>query len=102
MNKFLNQLLGGIAGALQIIFFTSIFLLLLNVFDIPNQKNKDGSLLYSSIYSVTPSIIDLIVGSNFKTEGFIKDYINSQNDEEVPAEFTSPIDLDTLNTNNDK
>ncbi len=102
VNKFLNQLLGGIAGALQIIFFTSVFLLLLNVFDIPNQKNKDDSLLYSSIYSVTPSIIDLIIGSNFKTEGFIKDYINSKNNEEVPAEFTSPIDLDSLNTDNDK
>lgn len=102
VNKFFNQLLGGIAGALQIIFFASIFLLFLNVFDIPTKENKDGSLLYSSIYGVTPSIMDLIVGSNFKAEGFIKDYINSQNEEEVPAEFTSPIDLDTLNTNNDK
>ncbi|MFZ1289682.1 MAG: CvpA family protein [Melioribacteraceae bacterium] len=102
VNKFVNQLLGGITGTVQIIFFASVFLLLLNVINIPKQKDKDNSLLYSSIYNVTPSIIDLIIGSNFKTEGFLKDYIDTKNDEEVPEDFTEPIDLDTLNSSNDK
>lgn len=72
VNKFLNQLLGGIAGTVQIIFFSSVFLLLLNVISIPKQVMKDNSLLYKPIYNVTPGIIDLLMGSNFKTEGFLK------------------------------
>ena len=100
VNKFLNQLLGGIAGTIQIIFFTSVFLLLLNILSIPKQEDIEQSLLYSPIYSVIPSTIDLIVGSDFKTEGFLKDYIESKNDTELPEEFSNPIDLDTL-INND-
>jgi membrane protein required for colicin V production len=100
VSKFLNQLLGGIAGTIQIIFFVSVFLLLLNIINIPKQEDIDESLLYSSVYSVIPTTIDLIVGSDFKTEGFIKDYIESKNNNEVPAEFSNPIDLDTL-LNND-
>ena len=100
VNKFLNQLLGGIVGTIQIIFFTSVFLLLLNIISIPKQQDIDESQLYSPIYSVIPSTIDLIVGSDFKTEGFLKDYIESKNNTEVPEEFTNPIDIDTL-INND-
>lgn len=100
VSKFVNQLLGGIAGTIQIIFFTSVFLLLLNVLSIPKQEDINESILYSSIYSVIPTTIDLIIGSDFKTEGFIKDYIESKNTKELPEEFNNPIDLDTL-LNND-
>jgi membrane protein required for colicin V production len=100
VNKFLNQLLGGIAGALQIVFITSVFLLLLNIISIPSKDDINNSILYSSIYSVVPTTIDLIVGSDFKTEGFLKDYLESRDNKEVPEEFSNPIDLDTL-LNND-
>ena len=100
VNKFLNQLLGGIAGTLQIIFFLSVFLLLLNAISIPSEEDINESLFYSPVYSVIPSTIDLIVGADFKTEGFIKDYIDSKNNKELPEEFSNPIDLDTL-INND-
>lgn len=102
VNKFLNQLLGGIAGTVQILFFSSVFLLLLNVISIPKQTAKDSSLLYKPVYNVTPGIIDLLMGSNFKTEGFLKDYIENKDSEEIPEEFSAPIDLDTLNSKNDK
>jgi membrane protein required for colicin V production len=100
VNKFLNQLLGGIAGTLQIVFITSVFLLILNTISIPNKDDINNSVLYSSIYSVVPTTIDLIVGSDFKTEGFLKDYLESRDNKEVPEEFSNPIDLDTL-LNND-
>ena len=100
VNKFLNQLLGGIAGTLQIVFITSVFLLILNTISIPNKDDINNSVLYSSIYSVVPTTIDLIVGSDFKTEGFLKDYLESRDNKEVPEEFANPIDLDTL-LNND-
>ena len=101
VNKFLNQLLGGIAGTLQILFFLSLFLLLLNAISIPSEEDTESSLLYQPVYSVIPSTIDLIVGSDFQTEGFLKDYIDSKNNKELPEEFSNPIDLDTL-INNDQ
>lgn len=96
VNKFLNQLLGGIAGIIQIIFITSLFLLLLNIIDVPKEEDRKHSVVYSPIYSVIPTTIDLIVGSDFKTEGFINDYIESGSNKEYPEEFSNPIDLDTL------
>lgn len=96
VNKFVNQFLGGIAGIIQLVFLTSVLLLLLNLLSFPDEKDKEESLLYSSVYSIMPSTIDLIVGSDFKTVGFIKDYIESQSNKEVPEEFSAPIDLDTL------
>lgn len=96
VNKFLNQLLGGIAGVIQLIFFTSVAFLLLNILNFPNEKDKENSVLYSSVYQILPSTIDFIVGSDFRTEGFLNDYIKSTSDKELPTEFTDPIDLDSL------
>jgi membrane protein required for colicin V production len=101
VNRFLNQLLGGLAGTIQIVFITSVFLLLLNVISIPKQKDIEQSILYNPIYSVIPTTIDLIVGTNFKTEGFIKDYIENRTNKELPEEFSNPIDLDSLLNEND-
>ncbi len=80
INKFINQLLGGIAGVVQIVFIISAFLLLLNVFNIPAKSSRESSLLYRKTYNIIPSSIDLIMGSNSKAENFIKDYIESQDD----------------------
>ena len=99
VNKFVNQLLGGIAGTIQIVFIISVFLLLFNAISIPDQEDIDNSLLYTYVYGIIPSTIDLIVGSDFKTEGFIKDYIESKNNKEVPEEISNPLDLDTLINN---
>lgn len=100
VNKFLNQLLGGIAGTLQIVFLTSVFLLLLNAINLPGEEDINNSKLYSTVYSLVPTTIDLIIGKDLKTEGFLKDYLESRSNQELPEEFPNPIDLDTL-LNND-
>ena len=46
VNKFLNQLLGGIAGAAQIVFLTSVFLLLLNIFSFPKKEDVEQLGIY--------------------------------------------------------
>jgi membrane protein required for colicin V production len=78
INKFINQLLGGIAGIVQIIFFISAFLLLLNVFNVPNKSTRESSLLYQKTYNVIPYSIELVMGTNSKAQNFIIDYIESQ------------------------
>ncbi len=77
VNNFINQLIGGIAGALQILIFASLFLLFLNVFEFPSEKDRKESVLYSSVYSVVPSIIDFILGKGVDANSFINDYIES-------------------------
>ena len=82
------------------LYYLQVYFYYFSIFSIsPNDDDKEDSLLYSSVYSILPSTIDLIVGSDFKTEGFLKDYIESQKDLEIPEEFSSPIDLDTLISN---
>ncbi len=78
VNRFVNQLLGGLAGILQIIFFLSGLLLLLNLFQMPNSSARKGSLLYQKVYSVIPLSVDLIMGSDAKAQDFIKDFIESK------------------------
>jgi membrane protein required for colicin V production len=80
VNKFVNQLLGGIAGIVQIIFIVSAFLLLLNVFNVPNKSSRESSLLYQKTYDVIPFTIDFIIGGDSKAQNFIKDYIENQED----------------------
>lgn len=75
VNQFVNQILGGIAGAIQIIFFTSAFLLFLNIFDIPSRETRNNSFLYSKVYNVIPYSIELILGGESNPDYFIKDMI---------------------------
>ncbi|HYX10303.1 MAG TPA: CvpA family protein [Bacteroidales bacterium] len=79
VNRFLNQLLGGISGAIQIIFFISGFLLFLNIFNFPNDKAREGSLLYDKVYKVIPVTIDMVIGENSKTKNFIRQFIEQKN-----------------------
>jgi len=84
VNKFLNQFLGGIAGSLQIIIFISGFLLFLNIFNFPSENDKENSLTYTSIYKIIPIAIDFILDKKSEPQGFIKDYIESKDNETEP------------------
>ena len=75
VNQFVNQILGGIAGSVQIIFFISAFLLFLNIFDIPEKKTKNKSFLYSKVYNIIPYSIELVLGTESNPDYFIKDII---------------------------
>ncbi len=97
VNKFVNQILGGAAGAIQIIFFLSAFFIFLNVFRIPSKEAKDNSLVYYTVSGIIPSTIDFILGTNFKTKMIIKDYIESKDQIQVETDTTTteqPTELD--------
>lgn len=80
VNQFVNQLLGGIAGTIQIVYFISAFLLLVNLFGIPSEGSKKESLIYNKVYEVIPITIDLIIGSDEKAQNYIKDFIETKED----------------------
>ena len=75
VNRFANQLIGGIVGVIQILYFVSAFLLLLNVFNIPSESTKKDSAMYFTVYKLVPSTIDLIIGDSSEAQDYFKDFI---------------------------
>ena len=84
VNRFMNQLLGGISGTLQILFFISGFFLFLNVFNVPSSEDKESSLFYNGIYNVIPVTIDLIIGKDSEALNLVKEFIEQSSDVTEP------------------
>ncbi len=75
VNRFANQLLGAIAGTLQILFFISGFLLFLSIFNFPAEEDRSESMLYGRVYNIIPATIELIIGSDSDAMNLVKDFI---------------------------
>ncbi len=78
VNNFVNQLIGGLIGAIQILFFISAFLIILNIFSVPSEKSKDNSLFYYKTYGVIPATIEYVKQYKAKPKEIIKDYIRDK------------------------
>lgn len=77
VNNLLNQLLGGFVGSLQMLFFLSAALYLLNVFNYPGKETSGSSLFYSPVYQIVPATVDF-VGGYTDSKKIIKEYINDK------------------------
>ena len=75
VNNLINQIIGGVVGIFQLLFFLSAVFLLLNVFDIPAKSVKESSALYDITYKVIPATIDFLASYTPDTKKIIKDYI---------------------------
>ncbi len=84
VNKFLNQMLGGLAGGLQMAFFISIALLLLNIFHIPKSDSRNASLLYNKAYNLVPATVNLFLGDQAKVKNFFIKFIESKDSYQSP------------------
>ncbi len=78
VNGLINQLVGGAVGVIQLLFFLSAVLLLLNIFDFPKKETQESSLLYNTTYSVIPFTINYLKDYTPSTEEIIKNYINQK------------------------
>ncbi len=76
VNNLINQLLGGILGTIQILFFLSGIFFILNIFNSPSESARKKSLLYQRVYDIIPMTINYINDYTPKTKEFIKSYIN--------------------------
>ncbi len=83
VNKLLNQILGGTAGSIQVIFFLSLVFLLLSAFNFPDDKTSSKSLFYKPVYSVVPGTIGFLIGG----KDLVKEYIGNA-DEKNPKKQT--------------
>lgn len=78
VNNLVNQIIGGIAGLIQILFFLSAALYILNVFNVPSEKAKSGSLIYKPVYNIIPAAINFVGNYTPDAKERIKDYINDK------------------------
>jgi hypothetical protein len=78
INNLFNQIIGGVVGIIQILYFLSAILFLLNIFNVPSKKVTNGSIFYGPVYGIIPSTIDLIKNYTPETKKIIKEYINDK------------------------
>ncbi len=91
VNKFVNQLLGGISGAIQIIFFASAFILLLNLFSFPSEKDKKNSFMYGFTENLIPSVLNLFLDEGKSFNDLFIDYIESRTPKHVVSDSTDTL-----------
>lgn len=78
LNKFINQMIGGLIGVIQIVFFLSGMFLFIDIFKFPDTDSRKSSLFYNTVYNIIPDSIDLIIGHRAKATDIIKDFIENK------------------------
>jgi membrane protein required for colicin V production len=78
VNSLVNQIIGGAVGMIQILFFLSAALYILNVFGVPSKAAKQNSLVYDPVYNIIPATITLLSNYTPDAKKRIKDYINDK------------------------
>ena len=58
VNNLINQIVGGVVGIFQLLYFLSAVFLLLNIFDVLGKSVKESSAFYNITYKVIPATID--------------------------------------------
>ncbi|NWF49172.1 MAG: CvpA family protein [Ignavibacteriaceae bacterium] len=78
INNLLNQILGGIAGTIQMLFFLSAVFLILNIFNVPGKKSAENSLFYTDTMKIIPFAIEYLGNYTTPTDEVIRNYINEK------------------------
>jgi membrane protein required for colicin V production len=78
VNNLINQLVGGVVGAIQIVYFLSAIFIILNLFNLPDKETRNQSLLYTSTYKVIPLTIQYLSYYTPQPRKIIEDYINEK------------------------
>ena len=78
VNNLINQIIGGIVGSAQIIFFLSAIFIIVNVFNLPEKTTREQSILYYPTYRAIPLTIEFISNYAPQPRKFIEDYINEK------------------------
>lgn len=78
VNNLVNQIMGGILGVIQILFFLSGIFFLLNIFNAPSKNVRKNSLFYQKVYNIIPMTINYINNYTPDTKDLLKDYINKK------------------------
>ncbi|NLT51944.1 MAG: CvpA family protein [Ignavibacteria bacterium] len=86
VNRFINQILGGISGSVQAVFFLSALFLVLRIFNYPNDVEKNNSMLFNDIYTIVPTVIDYIIGNDSEKIDLFEDIIKKNDTDSLNIE----------------
>ncbi len=78
VNNLLNQIVGGVVGSVQILFFLSAIFIIVNIFDLPEKETKKQSIFYESTFKVIPLTIQYLSYYTPQPRKIIEDYINEK------------------------
>ncbi len=78
VNNLLNQIIGGVIGMIQVLFFISAALYILNIFSVPSDQDRKDSLFYTPVHGIIPGTINLLSDYTPDARRKIKEYINDK------------------------
>ena len=78
VNNLLNQIVGGLVGSVQILYFLSAIFIIVNVFNQPDKGTREQSLFYTATYKVIPLTIQYLSYYTPEPRKLIEDYINGK------------------------
>lgn len=78
VNNLLNQIIGGIVGSIQILYFLSAIFIIVNIFDLPDKQSKQQSLFYNPCHQVIPLTIQYLSNYTPEPRKLIEDYIHEK------------------------
>ena len=78
VNNLINQIIGGIVGSIQILYFLSAIFIIVNVFDLPDNDTRKKSIFYNNTYKVIPFTIEYLSSYTPQPRKLIEEYINEK------------------------
>jgi len=78
VNNLINQLVGGVVGSIQILYFLSAIFIIVNVFDLPEKDTRQKSMFYEYTHAVIPLTIQYLSYYTPQPRKLIEDYINEK------------------------
>lgn len=78
VNNLINQLVGGVVGSIQILYFLSAIFIVVNIFDLPDKETKEKSIFYEKTHAVIPLTIHYLSYYTPQPRKLIEDYINEK------------------------
>jgi len=78
VNNLINQIVGGVVGSIQILYFLSAIFIVVNVFDLPEKNTRQNSIFYDFTHKVIPLTIEYLSHYTPQPRKLIEDYINEK------------------------
>ena len=78
VNNLINQIIGGVIGSIQILYFLSAIFVIVNVFNLPEKETRNNSIFYNSTYQLIPLTIEYLSNYTPQPRKIIEQYINEK------------------------
>jgi membrane protein required for colicin V production len=78
VNNLINQIVGGVVGSIQILFFLSAIFVIVNIFNLPDKETRQKSVFYFYTYKIIPLTIEYLSYYTPQPRQLIEEYINQK------------------------